>query len=560
MKKSAISLSLLLLMGATALTSCNSSEIKPLRVDGKDVLFSIGDKNFTADELLGSSGDFTYSFLKSEQGAKELYRAIEKEIIQSKVEVDENIENAVEISMDAWKEKVESYAAENGLTERLAEQALLQQEGFETRKDLEASYILAEQKTQLIKDFKSKNIEPDVKDKHADLSKEENKNAALVKYVEDTNPMIMKHILVKTADNANVFNQANITENESINLGTVVKLLATGNKPDNTFELIANNYSEDGSSKNGGNLGIVDEYTSFVNEFKFGVYSSIAYNAKNLDEDKSQEKFESVVSKLNLEKDMFGAQGIYETMGTIEVADAVTALIDKAPFLGNQKEGKDEDYTLYPRNLKFNEAFNFSGVKYLHVADKEALAAQLKCEVKDIKVDNNGYVIDEKNNPIVVVRSEFGIHFISVTWSSLEHSLQESVEYFMTDSSLENIEKGYYKNTEFNKGSTESISTLEKNRKREIEDRVVNYLQGGYAADVTADEQLMTYKIVKSYLSDIKIPDEIVKNSVTSFIDLKIDAAETKVSNAQNKTVETYVNKVKADKSLHDIVFAKEEN
>ena len=122
MKKSAISLSLLLLMGATALTSCNNAEIKPLKVDGKDVLFSIGETNFTADDLLG--GDkVTYSFLKSEEGARELYKAIEKAIVEKSVETDDNIKNAVEIKMDDWAKKVESYADENGLTDRLAEQA-----------------------------------------------------------------------------------------------------------------------------------------------------------------------------------------------------------------------------------------------------------------------------------------------------------------------------------------------------------------------------------------------------------------------------------------------------
>lgn len=546
MKKSAISLSLLLLLGATTLTACNSGDVKPLVIDGKDVLFSYGDKNFTADDLLGNEGSYTYSFLKSEEGARELYNAIEKAIIQQEVEVDDNIKNAVAFKMDEWKEKVSTYATENGLTERMAEKALLAQEGFETRKDLEDSYILAEQKTQLNKNYQANNLEPKVKDGKIDI----NEASLLKDYVSNATPMIMKHVLVKTADTGNVFAQANITEQESIKLGTVVKRLALGNKTSNSFAEVAVDESDDGSAKNGGNLGIVDEYTSFVNEFKLGVYSSIAYNAKASGD---TEKYNQVVSSLSLDKTMFEADGIYETVDYIVVEDVVKDLIDNAHSVGNQVPGKDEDYSRFPRNIAFNKYFNFSGFKYLKVNDKTALAGS--GNENDVRTNDQGFVVDENNNPIVVTRSEYGIHFISVTWSSLDHTLEDSVEYFMTNLNLDGIENGYYKNPLFNKGYTESVATLEKNRKTEIEGRVTNFLQGGYASSVSADEQIMAYKMFKAYQSKVNVNDEEIAKAVNDYVDLKLAAHATKVNNAIESTLDTYIRKVEADISLHEEIY-----
>ena len=229
MKKSTISLSLLLLVGASCLTSCNKSAVKPMNDNGKSVLFTIDNKHFYADDLL--SGDSNFDFLENEEGRKLLYTEIEKAIIKSKVNETENIKNAVDIKMEEWKEQVKSFAQENGLTERLAEQSMLTEKGFETRDELRESYVYEEQKNQYIKDFQSSHLQPKIKEgkyEQADFDKD---TSLLKKYVLNTNPMVMKHILVKVSSTDNVFNQAEITPEESDKLGTVVKRLAVSNTP-----------------------------------------------------------------------------------------------------------------------------------------------------------------------------------------------------------------------------------------------------------------------------------------------------------------------------------------
>ena len=561
MKKSTISLSLLLLAGASCLTACNKSPVKNLTSDGKSVLFTIGENKFYADDLLSNSN---FDFINSDEGSRLLYNEIEKAMIKEEIEVDANIQNSVDIKMDEWKEQVKQFAKDNGLTDRLAEQQMLAEKGFETRDELKESYIYEEQRSQYIKKYQVDHMEPKVVNGKIDL---ENDKSLLKEYVSNTNPMVMKHILVKIESKDNVFNKAQITEAESDRLGTVVKRLAMGSKDTNdmnSFTNIAMDLSEDGSASKGGNLGIVDEYTSFVDEFKYGVYSSLAYNAKH--SINTTTNFDDVVEKLDLNKEMFDPNGIYGTIGEIEVLDAFEYLVNQKEEEVYDKEEKKEDFNAYPRNKEFNKEFNNKSAQYLKITDKAATAEKLGCQVTDLYIDKNGYVIDENGNPIVVVRSEFGIHFISVTYNSLEHSLEDNVKYFMTDSKLEGKENSYYLDPKYNIGyKNESVHTTEKNRKKEIEDRVLNYIKCGFASSVTPSEEILNYYIFMSNLENglVKIPDDelgnVTKHAVTKFVNNKINSTQNKVKNAHKNVIEDYNKKIEADLAAYNDVYANKE-
>ena len=69
MNKKTLSLSLMVMLGATCLSSC--ADIKPLKEDGKDVLFSVGGTNVYAEDILGfDSPESVYTFIKTDAGKK----------------------------------------------------------------------------------------------------------------------------------------------------------------------------------------------------------------------------------------------------------------------------------------------------------------------------------------------------------------------------------------------------------------------------------------------------------------------------------------------------------
>lgn len=200
-------------------------------------------------------------------------------------------------------------------------------------------------------------------------------------YIKDKMPYHVSHILVKFGSaSANDHTQATISENESRKLSNVVKELAgvkpkseTGLEvgPRSTFGEIAQFYSEDGSAASDGDLGIMDRDTSYVPEFKLGVYAFEAlYSAATAyaNSEVKNAAGENVKLKENLlpsddatdikgDKviDKFAARGI----GTIPYGAFVAMGNDKVakdPNLGYEVNGNDSHF--YPRNVLFNKYFN----------------------------------------------------------------------------------------------------------------------------------------------------------------------------------------------------------
>ncbi len=200
-------------------------------------------------------------------------------------------------------------------------------------------------------------------------------------YIKDKMPYHVSHILVKfSSASANDHVQATVSEAESRKLSSVVKELAgvkvnsvagTEVGPRLTFGKVAQYYSEDGSASKDGDLGIMDRDTSYVPEFKLGLYAFEAlYSQGNTyaDTELKNAAGETVKLKDNLLPsddatdiqgnkviDKFVARGI----GTIPYGAFIAMGNDKVakdPNLGYEVNGNDAHF--YPRNVLFNKYFN----------------------------------------------------------------------------------------------------------------------------------------------------------------------------------------------------------
>ena len=584
MKKRLLPLSLMIALTTAFASGCskNDSDVKNKIVDGKSVLFSLNGVNYFVDDLISTNVTDYSSFFQTENGAKTLYQAVEDTLIQQiatgfSTTIKNAIQAQVELKMEEWDENVEAYARSNGISKRAAQRMLLAQQGFEEPAELELSYRIAEQRKEVLKQFKDL-AEPTLVNTNDDT--------LLEKYVNDTAPMVMKHILVKISNNANIYTKASITETEASKLGTVCNQLAqksatyqapgyVPNAYSFDFANIAIAYSEDSSATVGGNLGIVDTYTPFVNEFKFGVYAAkIAQQ--------SGEALTLYKDKLGLSTDMsenlFGTNGIYEDQkfNAISVLDVCSTLANDFASSGNQRPGIDSsayDSKLFPRNIVYNKYFNFPGVQFL-TTDAAAVADN---KTYSPVTDKESLVLDSNGNPIIVAKSSHGIHFISVTYNSLNalntfanrpnsgpaENVSAAVKYFMYGPNITSTSNGdrdfynqaYVKNTFFNQGAA-VVATAESNRRTEIDNRLSNYIKGGYPGLATSDD-LYSFELFEYYLAQYPSLQLYsgVATIINNYINLKRSYYVDAIENAINNNWNTYFRQVAANLELRSQVY-----
>ena len=262
-------------------------------------------------------------------------------------------------------------------------------------------------------------------------------------------PYHVRHILVKVdeaSDSGSKFYKGTISETQAKLIGNVIEALGSGKY---TFSEVAASFSEDGSASSGGDVGImVNTATSgnlgMVNEFQLGIYTYdnlIDANNKILDGDTEEVKATKKLIREGL--------GILEDDTEDCVAKKMAKTLTKIPYSALEKIGKYADYTtdkfgnkiangsqtVYPRNVLWNKYLNqhniflitnfegsapqFEGAE----AEKEFQVlvdeANVDAEVPTTRFVNN-ILCDEHHNPIICVRSEYGIHFMVIEKSMYE--------------------------------------------------------------------------------------------------------------------------------------------
>lgn len=368
-------------------------------------------------------------------------------------------------------------------------------------------------------------------------------------------PYHIRHILVKTSASATDYVTGEITSAEAQKLNTVYEALVAGR---NSFGQVAYQWSEDGSSSSYGDAGIMTTATSFVNEFKLGIYAyDCVYGA-------------GVTGDSASKTDKFGLNGEYaegeEAEKTIKdkLNDIGLAQVsyEVFEFLGDNydKEKSDAGLTVndgvakyYPRNVMWNNYLNLHNV---FVITDESLgedglsyakpAAALPgrtgfrhISALDSVIGNKNVLTDEDGRVIVGVRSEYGIHFMIMERTPFEFN-----------GTITGFDNGYkYDNTTISEYYT-TYKPGDQNYPKNGDTPKVTYVNFMNSEDSTYGERASTVeKEIKEFddMYDYRIFEELVEND-------KIVINDEEVATTINKYIDNkrQYNLWNTDKTLND--------
>ena len=429
MKKSKLSITLVTsFIAAMAMSACSS--IKPSSEAIIDVKGYGENQSFTikTDDIYGRN-------METSAGISKLYDKVLEALTRYKFKTGlwtegeksyKEIESWAKNQVEDQKKQAKKNASSNGTSYDKEWEAILNSNNVENSKEFTEKFIYEEEKRVLEEWYRSNN---------------ENAEALKNEFIETAMPYHIRHILVKVNEASEAqekFYRGTVTEEQARKLSEVIETLAKGKY---SFADVAKKYSEDGSAKDGGSVGIMTNTASsgsltMVNEFQLGLYAyDYLYNNAN-----------ATSTKRNDVKKGLGF--------TNEVVNALPANITEVPYEAADRLGKFADViddgsgnklcngsaTVYPRNIVWNKYFNMHNVfliKNRKCAAPKFNAADANDEFTNFIDDANvadatlprfntdGYLVDEKGNVIVGVRSEFGIHLMIIEKSIFDDNLDK---------------------------------------------------------------------------------------------------------------------------------------
>ena len=421
MNKRLLTLSMVGLL-TVGLASC--SDVKQKEVDGKQVIVTIKDTDYTADELLGD-------YAKDSAGVNAFYNAIYDVLVRDHETITDDMQQNVDTKIDSFVKSVRSNANTNGKTYKAQLSDELEEKGLESLDELREVYMLEQQKTK---------FEDSWYESHEEVLKKE--------YLEEKTPYHIRHILVKTNEAGTSLYNGKISEDEAIKLSNVIQRLAEGKE---TFGQVAQQASDDtGSAANYGSVGIMDQDTGFVNEFKLGIFAYDAYlNSKNTVADAAAKlniptKVLDETNDADKNADLGGVMTAYDVKSTVtsineipyqKVLDLETYAdtddtinntiyvpaegtnLYHADFANNVGSTINDSY--YPRNILFNNYFNDHG---LSVIVNESATTGEGSNWKLIPTLSSKPVLTDGSNPILVARAGSGDSYQGIHLMVIEQS------------------------------------------------------------------------------------------------------------------------------------------
>jgi hypothetical protein len=414
------------LVTLVTLSACTN----PVTENTDGFLITMKDKDgvvtgYDADALFGQ-------YRENEFGVSRFIEAVSELVIRNQINQEDAASQALkaeitrkaEISVDGVKETARTNANTNGTNYNDELQTLLDSYNVE---DL----------TELQDYFAYRTMKQEVEDRFF----EDNQDSFLLGddfgpgYLNERLPYHVKHILVKVSAAGSDLYNGRITEAEAKKLYGVANRLSLQRNGE-TFGEIAREMSEDGSKEQFGDLGIMSKATSFVNEFKLGVY---AFDAVFNEVQEVQDNAED----LNVPAEAITA---FQELGLGTIPfHAFESLNDYADVTrdedGNPVNNNDALY--FPRNIIFNQYFNRHNISVITPETLEGGTFESDGFRQVPELDNETVLTDENGKVILVVRAGTGsgesgyqgIHFIVVERSALI-SVQDGVsleDYYTTE-------------------------------------------------------------------------------------------------------------------------------
>ncbi len=470
MKKSKLTLNLVTTFIATlGMSSCSDV------TKNADAMVTF--TGYDGQEIAVISNDLYHDYINSSSGIQTFYEAMLEVLIRYEYEdsnsvlrqlsaqyeesgdEDKQISSVSTIKSQA-KEKLEGYKkeAKNNADENDTDysdewETILTDNGVESEEEFLQKIIYDLEKEEIEDWYYNVNAD-DLLAEYLGVDAEGNSLTDSDQLVASRYPYHIRHILTSLDSGDDEYTQATITESEASSLGNVTRALYEGKL---SFGTIAKQFSGDSSSAElGGSVGIMDTDTSFVNEFKLGIYAYDAVYSTNDDD--------------NIDAGL-GLTGDYDVDGDGEVTEGETVEskleaigLSYVPYeaftyiaanydVDRDSQGRtvnDDNSAYYPRNVYYNKYINHHNV---FVITNNAIDATTQADFEGtITADsaiNSSYqeaaegscgfryvegisqsadqmiLTDEQGNPIICVRSEHGIHFMIIEKSIYEADVSD---------------------------------------------------------------------------------------------------------------------------------------
>lgn len=384
------------------------------------IVLSYNGKDYTAEELFADQ--------KSSAAYDAKFNAVLKVAVRQWAATEgskykEEIENNTKVKISGQKSVAQSNADKNGTSYDTEWNKILTSNGVEDESQLYDKFEYDYQKEKFDDDFYENKF--DILKNGGDLYAKGEDKITVTGYLPKKQPYHVKHILVKVGAAEKDYRTGEITEDQAIKLSRVIKRLARGDD----FSVVAKDESEDtGSATKGGDLGIMDRDTSFVNEFKLGTYMFESfylnntqtatpdgkYATKKAEEEifgKEDSKAKTYANELKTLKDPTTMNGTNGTgLGVLPLEAALMLgkedyYDDTATTTKTKKGIADVDYTsaglasigitdnaakFYPRNVIFNKYFNKRNIMVIGNRRVQNIAANTI-----VGTNTNSYILRE---------------------------------------------------------------------------------------------------------------------------------------------------------------------
>lgn len=516
MKKKIMSIIMLFAITFCFVNGCKDNENTEQAVlvaDGKEVIATINGVNYTANDI--------YDILLSKStNVQYIYEKMEDLLIKTIVPITETMRNRITNEVEKWKNDIKEDATISGTSYKDALASALESEGVSSEEELIEKKLFALQ-------------EEIITDQYWRDAKE----GYLTSYFANTYVYHISQIVVSVGTNGNYdYFSARPDASAMEKIYNIIDQLSSGTP----FYRVAQEYSDDSSADNGGDLGMITLNSSSISsEVKYALasYSKYVEGA----EIETPQYLDTVygngieaipqeyVNKL-MEKNS-NDEYLYE--------DDTTKYINSLP-------SSFDNYRVYGRNVIFNSLFNSRTFRVIQ--STSSTNTETVEYVRMPKVDaaefydkaTNSVLVNDEGHPILVVRSDTGIHFISIKKSAFEGT-QELLKYYSTDI-IDDDYKTYVEKSINSEMQNERIEKLESLAKEYA------ILSTSDNSSFAGNNDFIRYDMFLSYLGKtvknvtFDITNEKIKTLIVNYINNKKALAQNKIANYFSEKYEAYAN------------------
>lgn len=392
MKRRNRALGIAVLALSSILASCNEDHVYPKSKWKNGVIVDVGGKVYQYDEI--------YALMDGKKESNQAYYTTAKNILAQLVTpITEPMRSMVSAEMDQLHATWKSNARSNGTSYKEEKEKTLQSEKVETEDELIAKKLATQQNTQNSKNFFAEaDGTTDSKQKYY-ISEQATKD-----FVTKQAPYHVSHILAKVdaTDGDKGLWRGEISSDNAKKIGDIVRMLATGSKFSDTALVLSD---DEGSQKLSGELADTEsgkeqiamlKSTSYVNEFKLGLYAYDAYINPNLNvaeknAAKASLRLPSEITSSAVHKEINETEiGQGHAYGIpLSIAYTMQFYRDQTKALDGS-DIKDIKAASYARNILFNNYFNNHAVSFIYKQSVEEYTAQFKADLVQYNVARFG--------------------------------------------------------------------------------------------------------------------------------------------------------------------------